>query len=203
MSANAAADLREALLQAAESRALALGGFYTDVPLGEEALRGAEREVRLARAWEQRRVQSALRRAELNAQRQRLLEAGRGGASLSSAVEAVGALARELRAQAMAALQLHAEAVTTQALQTRSSSLRVPDGVSRALEVSAASAAASVPRVVLDVDVGGGRVDSLVLRDGDDVDEVAAAFLRRHGLPQHGVDLLAAQALAALGDERR
>ncbi|RNF07216.1 hypothetical protein TraAM80_03509 [Trypanosoma rangeli] len=198
MCTNAAADLREVLLQAAESRVLAFGGLYTDVPLTEDALRGAERDVHRARIWEQQRVQSALRRAELNAQRQRLLEAERRGES--SAVEAVGAIARELRAKAMSALQLHAETVAAQAPQTYLPFLREADGAPRALGVSATSATASVPRAVINVDMGGGRVDRLVLRDGDDVDEAAAAFVRRHGLPHHAVDLLAAQALEALGE---
>ncbi|EKF38410.1 hypothetical protein MOQ_001378, partial [Trypanosoma cruzi marinkellei] len=202
MCTNDMADLREVLLQAAESRALALGRFYTDLQLTEEQLRGVERDLRLARVSEKQRVQSALRRAELNAQRQALLEAERRGAS-SSAVKAVGAFARELRARAMTALQQHAEAIETQAQQVGSPSFIERSSGNEALDVSVASTTASVPHVVLSVDVGGGRVDRLALRDGDDVDEIAAAFVRRHGLPQHTIDALATHALTALEERRR
>ncbi|KAF8292839.1 hypothetical protein BCY84_05161 [Trypanosoma cruzi cruzi] len=202
MCANDMADLREVLLQAAESRALALGRFYTDLQLTEEQLRGIERDLRLARVSEQQRVQSALRRAELNAQRQVLLEAERRGAS-SSAVKAVGAFARELRARAMTALQQHAEAVDTQANRVGSPSFIDRNSRNEALDLSVASTTNSVPHVVLSVEVGGGRVDRLALRDGDDVDEIAAAFVRRHGLPQHTIDALAKHALTALEERRR
>ncbi|KAF8294303.1 hypothetical protein TcYC6_0101670 [Trypanosoma cruzi] len=202
MCANDMADLREVLLQAAESRALALGRFYTDLQLTEEQLRGVERDLRLARVSEQQRVQSALRRAELNAQRQVLLEAERRGAS-SSAVKAVGAFARELRARAMTALQQHAEAVDTQANRVGLPSFIERNSRNEALDLSVASTTDSVPHVVLSVELGGGRVDRLALRDGDDVDEIAAAFVRRHGLPQHTIDALAKHALAALEERRR
>ncbi|KEG05974.1 hypothetical protein DQ04_16871000 [Trypanosoma grayi] len=208
------ATLRDVLLQTVARRTMALGSFYTDLRLTDEQLRGAKEDVRLARTWEQQRVCSAMRRAELNAQRQVLLESERQGAA--SVAKQMGVRARELRARAMTALEAEAAAAEAllqateqtdqrRLLQQHNNAERSIATTTTTTTTPAASTKtremASVPRVVLNIDVGSGSIDRLVLRDGDDVDELAAAFVRRHGLPQHTVRILAAQAREALEEQ--
>ncbi|KAH9600137.1 hypothetical protein LSM04_003783 [Trypanosoma melophagium] len=185
------AAFKDVLLRSAERRMMTLGSFYTDMQLSEELQQDAVQDVQIARMWEQQQIRRAVRRAELHAER---MAAGRQAEEPDGfpVVRMLERLARDVRSRALA-LHLHNHRNNTN--NNSSSSKKRREDVNIGGE--------GAPRVVLNINVGDGCGDRLVLRDSDDVAELAAAFVRRHGLPQSTIRTSVEEAQAALNEERK
>ncbi|ORC86194.1 uncharacterized protein TM35_000302340 [Trypanosoma theileri] len=200
--------IKDVLLRTAERRMMALGGFYADLQLSDEVQRDAVRDVQLARMWEQQQIRRAVRRAELHTERMAAVQQAEDPAAVSVAT-ALNALARDLRSRALAVLQAEGNAAEAQSQQQLDAYLHIHNKDNKSRRKSShsvnkredVSMRSELPRVVLNINVGGGHVDRLVVRDGDDVEELAAAFVRRHGLPQSVIRTLVEEAQAALEEE--
>jgi len=202
------------LTNSAERRLIALGSHYSALNLDEETLKEVEDDLRRARLYEVYVLSSIQRRCELDAQRRRLAELEIG--SSQQAQEQSIAIQR-FKKQALEALRAEAEyerESTTLVNDRRAILEREKNSLlerRRAFDrgevltprdgggAGASSALGYKPKegappvVVMNVAIGNGRQEQLVVRDGDDPRRIAVAFVRKYQLPEHTIQTLQTQ----------
>lgn len=195
-----------ALQVSAERRLMALGKRYNDLTLNEKLLAEVEEDLRRARMYEVVTMASTMRAAELDEQRRRILarEAAEEEERRQQTLQV-----QLLRQRALAALQREAEASKVDAerrLQEdrrqyleREKVLLLQRRKKFETEQSDQHALSNAPpMLVMNVSLGNGKEDRIVVRENDDPKRIAVAFARRHKLPEHSVTNLAAQIRANL-----
>jgi hypothetical protein len=206
-------EAQEAILNlstSAERRLIALGSHYTALNLTEDTLKEVEDDLRRARLYEVYVLSSIQRRCELDAQRRRLAELEIGSSQQNQ--ERAIAIQR-LKRQALIALQQEAEyeRESTTLVNDRRAILEreknallerrkafdrgelVPKGTEGNSSLGYRPKEGAPPVVVMNVAIGNGRQEQLVVRDGDDPRRIAVAFVRKYQLPDHVVQTLQAQ----------
>ncbi len=207
------------LSTSSERRLIALGSHYAALNLDDATLKEVEDDLRRARLYEVYVLSSIQRRCELDAQRRRLAELEIGAAQQEK--ERALAITR-LKRQALVALQHEAEyerestqlAADRRAILEREKNallerrrafdrgeLTPRDGAGSALGYRPRDGAP--PVVVMNVAIGNGRQEQLVVRDGDDPRRVAVSFVRKHQLPEHAVQTLQTQIVQNVANYER
>lgn len=202
---------------------MALAGFYKHMNLTEEQLREVEDELRKARMFEVLTITSSMRQAEIDEIRRRLMEQERIEEERRRQLpvqtqllrqRAFEALQREAEATRMSEaerlaadrrLLLQREKEVLMQRRRRFEIEQSEAGFSSAAGGGAASAGPATPRsaaaaaangppvLVMNVSLGNGKEDRIIVRQNDDPKKVAVQFARKHKLPEHAVSNLTAQ----------
>ena len=193
------------LQTAAELRCMALASFYKQLQLNENQLKEVESDLRKARMYELLTVSTAMRRAELDQQRRYLAEEEK---RMQQRQQQRVVQSQQLRQRALCVIQQEADAVSRESKQLLADDRRLllqhekekllarrrqfeADGSSS--QSPAVGGAGGPPVLVMNVALGNGREDKLVVRALDDPKSVAQQFVRKHHLPDHTVGTLTSQ----------
>ena len=205
------------IIGSSEQRCIALGSRYSELTLTDDQLAEVEDEMRKARMFEVLVTSETMRRAELDELKRRMMEAEKNEETKKQRQVVQSQLMRQ---RALQLLQKEAEAVKREEEQRLADDRRLllqrekerlmdrrrrfeaeeSDFPSDA-SVSRSGAAAdrsTAPVLVMNVALGNGKEDRLVVRRYDDPKRVAMLFAKKHHLPESAVSSLTQQIRANL-----
>lgn len=199
------------LTSSAERRLIALGSHYSALNLNENTLKEVEDDLRRARLYEVYVLSSIQRRCELDAQRRRLAELEIGSSQQlheqfvsiqrfkKVALEALRAEAEYERESTTlvndrrAILEREKNSLLERRRAFDRGEINTPRDGGASSSLGYKPKEGAPPVVVMNVAIGNGRQEQLVVRDGDDPRRIAVAFVRKYQLPEHTIQTLQSQ----------
>jgi hypothetical protein len=208
----------------AEQRCIALGSRYSELTLTEEQLNQVEDDLRKARMYEILLLSESLRRGEMDELKRKLIESEKAEETKRQRNIVQSQLMRQ---KALKILQAEADAVKREEEKRLADDRRLllqrekekvldrrrrfeaemseigggglPDGRPTTPGRSASTSAdRTAPVLVMNVALGNGKEDRLVVRRYDDPKRLAQLFAKKHHLPDNAISTLSQQIKANL-----